>query len=90
MAEGTYTQGDVQQGLQMALEGMLSAPQFVYRHELGEANPANPALAADTFELTSHEMATFLAYTFTGSTPDQTLLDAAARDELRTEAQIVQ
>ncbi len=90
MANGSYTNGDVKLGMQMALEGMLSAPQFLYRHELGEANPANSALDADAFELTSYEMATFLAYTFTGSTPDQTLLNAAARDELRTEAQIVQ
>lgn len=89
MANGTHTGGNIKQGIQMALEGMLSSPQFLYRHELGEANPDNPDLDSDVFELTSYEMATFLAYTFTGSTPDQQLLDAAARNELRIEAEII-
>ena len=89
MANGTNTNGDVKLGIQMALEGMLSSPQFLYRHELGEANPANTELDGDAFELTSWEMATFLAYTFTGSTPDQQLMDAAANDALRSEAEIV-
>jgi uncharacterized Zn-binding protein involved in type VI secretion len=89
MANGTHTNGDVKLGIQNALEGMLSSPQFLYRHELGTANPSNSELDGDAFELTSYEMATFLAYTFTGSTPDQVLLDAAAQDELRTEANIV-
>jgi len=88
MSNGSRTGGDVKLGIQMALEGMLSSPQFLYRHELGEANPSNTDLDDDAFELTSYEMATFLAYTFTGSTPDQTLLDAAAQDKLRTEAEI--
>ena len=89
MANGSHTSGDVKLGIQMALEAMLSAPQFLYRHELGELNPDNPEISADIYELTSFEMATFLAYTFAGSTPDQTLLNAAANNELRTEAQIV-
>lgn len=90
IAEGTYTGGDVKQGIALALEGMLSSPQFLYRHELGEVNPDNSALDNGAFELTSYEMATFLAYTFTGSTPDQVLLEAAARDELRTESTIIE
>jgi len=90
MADGTLTGGDVKAGITLALEAMLSAPQFLYRHELGEPNPNNPDLDSDGFELTSYEMATFLAYTFTGSTPDQTLLTAASNDLLRTEAEILQ
>ena len=89
MANGSYTSGDVKAGIQMSLEALLSSPQFLYRHELGESNPGNPELDSDAFELTSYEMATFLAYTFLGSTPDQELLDAAERDELRTEAEIM-
>jgi len=80
MADGSLTGGDVKAGITLALEAMLSSPPFIYRHELGEANPDNPELDADGFELTSYEMATFLAYTFTGSTPDQTLLTAAQND----------
>jgi len=89
MAEGEHTDGDVKRGIQMALEGMLAAPQFLYRHELGAPNPNNPQLDTNAFELTSYEMATFLAYTFTSSTPDDLLLDAAARDELRNPQQIM-
>lgn len=89
IADGNESGGDIRAGMQLALEGLLSAPQFLYRSELGEANPANPELGNDAFELTGYEMATFLAYTFTGSTPDQTLLDAAANGELRTETGII-
>lgn len=88
IANGDDTAGNIKLGMQLALEGLLSSPQFLYRHELGEPNPSNPELASDAFELTSYEMATFLAYTFTGSTPDQILLAAAAADELRDEANI--
>ncbi len=89
MADGDRTGGNVKEGMAMALEAMLSAPQFLYRHELGEPNPNNPRLDNDAFELTSYEMATFLAYTFTGSTPDQQLLNAASNDLLRNDAEIL-
>lgn len=89
IADGSETGGDVKAGITLALEGLLSSPQFLYRHELGESNPANTQIDSDAFELTSYEMATFLAYTFTGSTPDDILLAAAANDELRTTANIV-
>ncbi len=89
MANGSHTSGDVKLGIQLALEGMLSSPQFLYRHELGETAIDNPDIDSDAYELTPHEMATFLAYTFTGSTPDQTLLDAANNDLLETDEQIM-
>ncbi|WP_179957623.1 DUF1592 domain-containing protein [Exilibacterium tricleocarpae] len=89
MANGSLTGGNVKDGIEMALEAILSSPQFLYRHELGEPNPANGDIDSDAFELTSYEMATFLAYTFTGSTPDQQLLAAAANDELRSEIEIM-
>ena len=89
MANGAHTNGDIKLGLQMTLEGMLSSPQYLYRHEMGELNPDNTGIDEDAYELTSYEMATFLAYTFTGSTPDQALLDAAERGELRTDYGII-
>ena len=89
MVSGSQTGGDIKAGIALALETMLSAPPFLYRHELGEPNPNNPDLASDAFELTSYEMATFLAYTFTGSTPDQTLLQAARNNLLRNETEIL-
>jgi hypothetical protein len=89
IALGSYSEGDIKAGMQLALEGMLSSPQFLYRHELGEVNPDNTDIDSDAFELTSYEMATFLAYTYTGSTPDQTLLAAAAEDKLRDTDEII-
>ncbi|MBQ4875701.1 DUF1592 domain-containing protein [Pseudoalteromonas luteoviolacea] len=89
IATGFFHSGDIEAGMKLALEGLLSSPQFIYRHELGEPNPDNSELDADAFELTSWEMATFLSYTFTGSTPDQQLWQAAERDELRDEANII-
>jgi hypothetical protein len=89
LANGSYTSGDVKAGITMAMEALLSSPQFLYRHELGESNPANGELDTDGFELTSYEMATFLAYTYTGSAPDAELRQAAANDELRDESSIM-
>jgi mono/diheme cytochrome c family protein len=89
VATGFFHNGDIEAGMKLALEGLLSSPQFIYRHELGEPNPDNSELSFDAFELTSWEMATFLSYTFTGSTPDPQLWQAAERDELRDEANII-
>ena len=83
IATGGQTNGDIKGGMQLALEGLLSSPQFIYRHELGEPNPNNPSLDQDAYELTSWEMATFLSYTFTGTVPDAQLREAAANNQLR-------
>jgi hypothetical protein len=45
-------------------------------------------LDSDAYVLTDYEMASFLSYTLTGSTPDDTLLTAAANGELSTQAQL--
>lgn len=90
MANGSLTGGDVKAGIQLALEALLASPQFLYRHELGERNVNNPLLADDAYELTSYEMATWLAYTFTGSTPDATTLQKASNDQLRSESAILE
>lgn len=87
MANGSASGGDVKAGIQLALEAMLSAPQFLYRHELGEPATGN-TLDTDAFELTPYEMATWLAYTFMGTTPDDALLTSAANNALRTDAQL--
>lgn len=90
MANGSMSNGDVKAGIQLALEAALSSPQFLYRSEIGERNTSNSVLDADAYELTSYEMATWLAYTFTGSTPDDTALQKARNNQLRSEAQIRQ
>jgi hypothetical protein len=85
VAGGSASGGDAKKGIEIALAAILSSPQFVYRHELGEPNPS---LGADAFELTPYEVATFLSYTFTGSTPDRELMDAAKNRALGTPEQI--
>lgn len=79
IARGEMTDGDIAEGMKIALGAMLSSPQFLYRHEIG--TDANGAYA-----LTSYEMATFLSYTFTRSTPKpgSSLWQAAANNRLNT------
>jgi mono/diheme cytochrome c family protein len=52
--------------------------------------PAKPPvnLDADAYVLTPYELASFLSYTFAGTTPDAALLTAAGSDQLATDAQI--
>lgn len=45
-------------------------------------------LDSDAYVLTPYQLASYLAFTFTGSTPDQTLLQAAGEDGLETDIQI--
>jgi hypothetical protein len=57
-------------GAQVVISAMLQSPYFLYRSELGAGSGAK-------FTLTPFEVATELAYTLTGTTPDSTLLSAA-------------
>ena len=88
MANGSQTGSDVKAGIKLALEAMLSSPQFLYRHEIGES-ASGAGLDNDAYELTPFEMATWLAYTYTGSTPDNTLLNKAQNNTLQTDAQVL-
>jgi hypothetical protein len=57
-------------GAQAVVSAMLQSPYFLYRSELGTQT-------GSTYKLTPYEVATELAYTLTGTTPDSTLLSAA-------------
>jgi len=57
-------------GAQVIISAMLQSPYFLYRSELGSGG-------GGSFKLTAYEVATELAYTLTGTTPDSTLLGAA-------------
>ena len=85
MAKGDSTDGDVKSGIQLALNALLSSPQFLYRHEIGE--PAS-GLGNNVYQLTQYELATFLSYAFSGTTPDATLLNAAKNNQLVSTTQI--
>jgi hypothetical protein len=57
-------------GAQAVISAMLQSPYFLYRSELGTQK-------SGTFNLTAYEVASELAYTMTGTSPDSTLLTAA-------------
>ncbi|QQR91382.1 MAG: DUF1592 domain-containing protein [Myxococcales bacterium] len=62
----------------LRLRALLQTPQFLFRPELGNANDERP----DLLKLTGYEIATRLSYMLWQSSPDQTLLDAAASGKL--------
>jgi len=82
VANGTTGNRPVAEGMQIALTAMLSSPQFLYRSEIGELS------SSGVYKLTGYEMATYLSYTFTGTTPTQALLTAAGNGSLNTAAGI--
>jgi hypothetical protein len=72
-----YTFAD---GVAVALRALLGSPKFLYATTLGaDANAEQIALSDD-------ELASELSFLISGSPPDDTLIDAAARGELRTGA----
>lgn len=73
--------GDPWVGAGFAMTAMLQSPHFLFRVEHGEPDPAVPG----RLRYTSWEMASRLSYFLWGSTPDDELLQAAARGELVTD-----
>jgi hypothetical protein len=67
--------GDFAQGISWLTRALIESPSFVYRRELGTA-------AGEVHQLDQYEVATELAFTFSGTGPDDTLLDRASRGEL--------
>ncbi len=65
-------------GAEFVIAGMLQSPHFLYRAEIGEPDPGDPT----QLRYTSWEMAERLSYLIWNSTPDDELLNAAARGEL--------
>ena len=72
------SQPDDTQGLAATVEALLSSPNFLYRSELGQAQPDG------TWRLTPDEIASALSYGFWATMPDETLLGAAADGSLAT------
>jgi hypothetical protein len=66
-------------GMKYALATLLQSPNFLYVAQFGETDGDPGGL-----HFTSYEMASRLSYFLWDSTPDQALLDSAARDELVT------
>ncbi len=70
--------GDAITGVRTAVAGMLQAPSFVYRIEIGEPDPDDPA----RLRYTGFEMASRLSFLLWNRPPDAELLDAAENGDL--------
>ncbi|MEC9181897.1 MAG: DUF1587 domain-containing protein, partial [Actinomycetota bacterium] len=71
------------EGMTWVITAMLQSPHFLYRSELGERHDD------DSFALTSWEIASELSYLFWQTTPDSTLLELAAEDQL-TDPEVIE
>ncbi|MEY4579267.1 MAG: hypothetical protein RL701_3970 [Pseudomonadota bacterium] len=69
---------DFHAGLEFALAGLLQSPQFLFRAELGEQDPAQ----STRVRYTQYELAARLAYAVWNTTPDDALLTAAEGGKL--------
>lgn len=76
---------DFYYGLQSSLAGMLIAPEFLFVVERG----APDATRSDAILLDGYSKAQRISFMLWNSTPDNILLDAAARGELDTRAGLV-
>lgn len=75
------TAGDRKVGVEVLLTRLLTAPQFLYRTEVGR--PAQPG--SDRFALDPFERASLVSYTLTGTAPDEALLADAEAGRLDDE-----
>jgi len=75
--------GDFAQSVGWLTRALVESPQFMYRREIG-------TLASDRLQLNQYEIATELAYTFSGTGPSDALLDRAGQGELSSPEVLVQ
>jgi hypothetical protein len=75
-------QGDFRSFVYWATTAMLQSPNVIYRSELGESD------GSGRFKLTPYEVASQLAYAFTGGPPSATLLQQAAANQLGSADQL--
>ena len=80
------TGGTYAEGIEVMVRAALQSPSFLYRLET--TSPAIPSSAQAP--VSSYELATRLSFLIWSSGPDDALLDAAARGELATRAQVAQ
>jgi hypothetical protein len=86
---GLYLEGEkdgASLGVELALKGILQAPSFLYRTELGQAAPE----PAEVLVLTQHEIAAQLAAALLGGIPDSALQQAASTGQLSTPEHVAQ
>lgn len=71
---------DFDEGIELAVTGILSSPDFTYHVERGRPDPESGAHRLDAYELAAR-----LSFFLLGAGPDAALLDAAERGDLDTE-----
>jgi len=75
--------GSFGESLGWLARALIESPDFVYRREIGVANGSQA-------QLSQYEIASELAYTFSGTAPSDALLDRASRGELSSPDVLVQ
>lgn len=85
VAQGTAAGRTAAEGMEIALTAMLSSPQFLYRSEIGDTSATS-----GVYKLNGYEMATYMSYTLTGTTPSASLLATAGSGGLDTVAGVRQ
>ncbi len=76
--------GDFWDGVRTVIECVLQAPSFLYRPETTRANSERP----DLLQLDGWSTASRLSFLLWNESPDDSLLDAAERDQLATRGQV--
>jgi hypothetical protein len=79
---GAQQSGDFHNGLKLALSSLLSAPEFLFRVERAEADPAAP----DQMRLDGYTKAMRLSHMLWDAAPDAELLEVARSGEIHTVA----
>lgn len=74
--------GDTDKALRLSLVGMLMSPEFLFRIEKAESDPAD----AKTYRLDGYSAASRISFLLWDAGPDAELLQAAGSGELGTEA----
>lgn len=80
--DAAKTLGDFHRGLAFAIAAVLESPSFLYRAEIGVADPTH----AGVMRYVGYEMASRLAFFLWNTIPDDALLDAAERGDLDDDA----
>ena len=78
----TATAKNYSTGLSLSLAALLVSPQFLFRHEVLEANPDT----SGKYTLDAYSKASRLSFFLWDSAPDGQLLAAAEKGELRTQS----
>jgi len=80
-AAAALVEKDFYKGLALSLAGMLSQPQFLFRHEVLEADPDRKG----AYRLDAYSKASRLSFLLWNSGPDERLLEAAENGEMSTQ-----